>query len=1113
MRFWQASNSRPAALFRSAMRGFPVVCALGALFLSPAASDAATGWRGGVHETFARLVFDLPTHIDFDASVVGNRLVVNFKSPLPDGFQASQLRSLSDYLKDPDISGDRRSVSFELLRPVTVRGFSTDTSDVVDLSDVKGGSLPTASATPTSPIPASSAPKADDVAPSGAPTVPVRVGTHSDSTRLVFDWPHSIDYKVTTDGPVVHIAFTGAGSVDAAQVRRRLPKAIGEFDASNASGSLVVSMTVPADAKLHDARDGNQVIVDVLASPDETPAITAAPRPAIAAAPQSAPAAPTPAPAPVASAPTPARVPTPAPAPPPAPLPAVAAATTPTAPPSLPPVDVSIKVSTTGGPSFKFPWKPLPGAAVYVSGGVLYIVFDQPAQFDFSEVRRNSDKIPPLEQLAVSQGAALDMTLPAGMMPQISRDADGWSIALRRQSARHADLPVESKADTLGSPRSLLTIDTEDAIAVIDVPDKQSGSALSVIPVGSADRGIEKERQFVQFNIVPSYQGAVIDRRADGLNIAVVNHQIQVGGARGAVLSKASGGAGSAKVYDFARWLQPDIKFTETRQALQRAVADADPGDRPSTQFELAQFFVARDHAADAIGTLNLIAETSPERASDPALKALRGAARVLLTDTKGALADLNDPRLDREPEVALWRAAAVAETEDWPKADEMFRKAGAIPASYPTEMRARLYLLEAEAALNTGDINRTRTVLLDFPGGSAPDYLVQRSQYLKARIRIAEGSPQLATPILNDLYTTGDDWARAHAEVLRVEQALSDQKISPKEAIDRLERVRYTWSGGELEYEILKKLGDLYLQVGDPRTGLQRLREAINYFPNKPDNAALKSHLTDAFVGIYTNDDADKIPALTALSVYDDFRDLTPTGPSGDLMIQRLADRLVKIDLLDRAAELLDYQVHNRLSGADRARVGLRLAIIDLLDRKPDDAISAIDYTIATGLPADLAAERHRIRARGLMETGQADHALAELAGDTSREADIIRAESFAKVKNWSKTSEALARLVGNPNQGAWTPGREQLVLKLAITLVLAGDSNSLAKLRDDFQGKFEAGPDKDAFQGLTSGDQPTHSIDMAALSVRFAELAQFQTAMDGYRETLKNGKLSAIN
>jgi tetratricopeptide (TPR) repeat protein len=1084
--------------------------------LSPAASEAATGWRGGVHETFARLVFDLPTHIDFDASVVGNRLVVNFKSPLPDGFQAGQLRSLSDYLKDPEIATDRRSVSFELLRTVTVRGFSTDTSDVVDLSDVKGASSVTASAVPTSPTATSptatsSAPKAEDVAPSGAPTVPVRVGTHSDSTRLVFDWPHSVDYKVTTDGPVVHIAFTGAGSVDAAQVRRRLPKAIGDFDASNASGSLVVSMTVPTDAKLHDARDGNQVILDVLASPDATPATTAPARPAAVAAIQPAPAAPTP--APIAPTPAPARVPTPAAAPPPAPLPAVAVATTPSPPPSLPPVDVSIKVSTNGGPSFKFPWKPLPGAAVYVSGGVLYIVFDQPAQFDFSDVRRNSDKIPPLEQLAVAQGAALDMPLPAGMMPQITRDADGWSIALRRQSARHADLAVESKADTLGSPRSLLTIDTEDAIAVIDVPDKQSGSPLSVIPVGSADRGIEKERQFVQFNIVSSYQGAVIDRRADGLNIAVVNHQVQIGGARGAVLSKAPGSAGSAKVYDFARWLQPDVKFTETRQALQRAVADADPGERPSTQFELAQFFVARDHAADAIGTLNLIAETSPERAADPALKALRGAARVLLTDTKGALADLNDPRLDREPEVAVWRAAAVAETEDWPKADEMFRRAGAIPASYPTEMRAKLYLLEAEAALNTGDVNRTRTVLLDFPGGTAPDYLVQRSQYMKARIRIAEGSPQLATPILNDLYATGDDWARAHAEVLRVEQALSDQKISPKEAIDRLERVRYTWSGGELEYEILKKLGDLYLQVGDPRTGLQRLREATNYFPNKPDNAALKSHLTDAFVGIYTNDDADKIPALTALSVYDDFRDLTPTGPSGDLMIQRLADRLVKIDLLDRAAELLDYQVHNRLSGADRARVGLRLAIIELLDRKPEDAISAIDYTIATGLPADLATERHRIRARGLMETGQADQALAELAGDTSREADIIRAESYAKVKNWSKTSEALARLVGNPSQGAWTPGREQLVLKLAITLVLAGDNNSLIKLRDDFQSKFEAGPNKEAFQMLASGNQPTHSIDMAALSVRFAELAQFQTAMDGYRETLKSGKLSAIN
>ena len=55
--------------------------------------------------------------------------------------------------------------------------------------------------------------------------------------------------------------------------------------------------------------------------------------------------------------------------------------------------------------------------------------------------------------------------------------------------------------------------------------------------------------------------------------------------------------------------------------------------------------------------------------------------------------------------------------------------------------------------------------------------------------------------------------------------------------------------------------------------------------------------------------------------------------------MIRRLAERLVSVDLLEQAAELLQYQVDNRLQGAARAQVATRLAVIYLLNRKPDKA------------------------------------------------------------------------------------------------------------------------------------------------------------------------------
>ena len=80
--------------------------------------------------------------------------------------------------------------------------------------------------------------------------------------------------------------------------------------------------------------------------------------------------------------------------------------------------------------------------------------------------------------------------------------------------------------------------------------------------------------------------------------------------------------------------------------------------------------------------------------------------------------------------------------------------------------------------------------------------------------------------------------------------------------------------------------------------------------------------------------------------SLFYDFRELTPIGRRGDEMIRRLADRLVSVDLLDQAAELLQHQVDHRLQGAARAQVATRLAVIYLMNRKPDRALAVLRAT-----------------------------------------------------------------------------------------------------------------------------------------------------------------------
>ena len=98
-----------------------------------------------------------------------------------------------------------------------------------------------------------------------------------------------------------------------------------------------------------------------------------------------------------------------------------------------------------------------------------------------------------------------------------------------------------------------------------------------------------------------------------------------------------------------------------------------------------------------------------------------------------------------------------------------------------------------------------------------------------------------------------------------------------------------------------------------------------------------IQDEAAETFDALFLAGKGDALPAIDALGLFYDFRELTPIGRRGDEMIRRLADRLVSVDLLDQAAELLQYQVDNRLQGAARAQVATRLAVIYLMNHKPD--------------------------------------------------------------------------------------------------------------------------------------------------------------------------------
>ena len=135
-------------------------------------------------------------------------------------------------------------------------------------------------------------------------------------------------------------------------------------------------------------------------------------------------------------------------------------------------------------------------------------------------------------------------------------------------------------------------------------------------------------------------------------------------------------------------------------------------------------------------------------------------------------------------------------------------------------------------------------------------------------------------------------------------------------------------------------------------------------------------------------------MPAIDALALFYDFRELTPIGRRGDEMIRRLADRLVSVDLLDQAAELLQHQVDHRLQGAARAQVATRLAVIYLMNRKPDRALAVLRATRIADLNNELRNQRLLLEARALSDVGRHDLAIEVVAGIEGHEATRLRSD-----------------------------------------------------------------------------------------------------------------------
>lgn len=766
--------------------------------------------------------------------------------------------------------------------------------------------------------------------------------------------------------------------------------------------------------------------------------------------------------------------------------------------------------------SFSFDWPEEVGAAAFKRGDHVWVVFDRRAPIDLTPLRQQgAPLVDRIEQLPISGTTVLRMRVAADVYPSMKLEGFTWVVDFRQHQIKprqQVEILAEANADT--GPRLIFPVSAPGG--VFSIPDPDVGDELRVATVRDPGVGNDGDRRYPEFRILDSAQGIAIERigddvlfersfngyslsSPDGLHISAVSPEAPV----------SSGQTYSDKrLFNLSEWVRGGVEaFDMEEEKLLLAITEVPEDKKNDARLDLARFYLAYDMGAEAVGIMKIVDSDDSKVMQKPEIRALRGAASFLVRDFETAREDLADPRLDGFAEAALWRAAVLAETNEWRDAAETFKAGDSILRNYPFPLKGELALLRVEAALAIRDPRSAKGWLddldIDF------DLLRRGEQgdlrYHQGRIALARNDLDLARELWGGLIRTNDLKNKARAEFSLINMDRQQGNISDADVIDRLERLRYQWRGDRFELAVLRRLGEVYIDSDDYFAGLQIWRTAVTYFSDDPLAEELAQQMTDLFQRLYIEGEADRMPPLRALALYDEFRELTPAGGQGDLMIEKLADRLVKVDLLGRASALLDHQVKFRLQGEERARIGAKLAFIHLLDNDPVGAKESLARTNFPQLDRELEDDRRRLRAKAEHELSDDREAIKLLAGDTSDQADSLRQQIYRDAENWTEAAKVLQRLSGDPPglEGEIRDDRARHVVNWAVALKLDGDDAGLAQVRSLYGPAMNLSAFRDVFNYIVAPNEEGGASLEASLR-QLASGGGFNAFMENYRAKL---------
>jgi len=789
------------------------------------------------------------------------------------------------------------------------------------------------------------------------------------------------------------------------------------------------------------------------------------------------------------------------------------------------------------------------GMAAFRRAGFLWLVVDDPSLAIAPKLSGpNKDNFKPFERMELPNGIAYRM--PLEDVYYVYGEGGGllWRVILtpniRKTTPIKPETTLDGTSDLAGGAQFW---PITGANKKITLKDPLLGDMIHAVTVADAAQYVGERRDYVDMQILNSAVGLAVTSWVDELVVGVKPSGVTLSKNGGLSLSSARDTAavqlkdeidgidnvnefgeapplkdGLSRIYNFKAWeMGGPQALTNNRRILMTSMGDKQGYDKVEDLLTLAKLNIANNRGLEALGLLRVAEAELAGIDESPEFLALKGAAATLASQYDVAIPSLFDKELERFGEINLWKAAALAGLEDWRQSGTIMPSNLDLVADYPDQVRFPIALKLAETSLRKGDVDEAEGLLalIDSESPYATRAIMAGLDYLGAEANRQRGDSESASAAWEKLKKGRDDYYRAKSGLSLTRLQLEEKKITTAEAINRLEALRYAWRGDELETLINYRLGQVYVESNDYLKGLSVLRNAVSLSPDSILSDEVTTYMTDTFRSLFLDGKLEEISTLDAVTIYDEFKELTPAGEAGDIFVQTLAENLVRVDLLGRAGALLEHQIIHRLNGEQSAKVGLRLAAIRLLDNKPDGALRALDLVDKAITDAAASnskpygeerAESQLLRARALSQlkrTGEAVDLLDQLAKRRGKDTNIARlkADMAWGAGRWDDAADALQDLIVAENISLTRPvndAQRDLIMNRGIALNLASNRVGLANLRERFGDAMKQTDKARMFELVTRPRQMGLLGSRDSVESLMSEVDLFGDFLESYRK-----------